>query len=81
MYVLRKYCLEFIQEAQSERQIRVDRAKDEHFARIEEEKEVRLREEEEERLRMIEVSKVLTQALLGGRSCLISFHPTEGKTR
>eukprot|EP00804_Cyclotella_cryptica_P008476 CCRYP_003985-RA/>CCRYP_003985-RA protein AED:0.05 eAED:0.05 QI:123/1/1/1/1/1/9/250/1108 len=54
MALLSKYCLEFIQEAQTERQIRVDKAKDEHFARKEEEKEVRRREEEEERLRIAE---------------------------
>ena len=56
MALLNKYCLEFIQEAQAERQIRVDQAKDAHFARVEEEEEAMRQKEEKERLRLIEVS-------------------------
>ena len=56
MSLLSKHCLEFLQNAQAKRLIRVREAKEEHMARIEEEEEERRQREEKQRLREIEVS-------------------------
>lgn len=68
MTILRKHCLEFILEAQAERQVLVDKAKDKYQARIEQEEEQRRQKEEKDRLRAIEVSTMLCK--LGIISCL-----------
>lgn len=69
MTLLRKHCLEFILEAQAERQILVDKAKDEYRARVEQEEELIRQKEEKDRLRAIEVSKL--QRKLGMIPCSV----------
>lgn len=59
MSLLSKHCLEFLQNAQAKRLIRVREAKEEHVARIEEEEEERRQREEKQRLREIEVSTLM----------------------
>ena len=52
---LSKHCLEMLMEAVSDRQARVDKAKDEYLARLEEEENERKKQEEKDRMRKIEV--------------------------